>query len=230
MPALPQPGHPGSRPSRGLPDSGLLCPIIVALQFRTCSIARACGLAEPAAFKALDTDGQDSGSYSSRGFVAKVGGDAQRGLACAEQALALNPHKGDALRLKGGCQIAPGQHEEGAQALNCSTRIRPQDPQNWRAFEHLASSAQIQGDYEGAVTYGNEARRLNRNQTTSYLWLISALARLGRLPEAQDLIAKARLRKAPHPFNECAPYRPLYLAEAHHDRVLEKMRMAGWRH
>ena len=195
--------------------------------YGTCPVQQACDLGEPAALKAVDTDRMDAGSYASLGFVAQTRGDVGRGLTLAELALSLNPNEADALRLKGACQIALGRHDEGARTLRFSTRIRPRDAQNWRAFEHMASSAHIRGDYEAAVGLAYEAHRLNQNQTRSHPWLISALAHAGRIDEARQVISNARLTKLPRLFDRPI-YLPLYHSDTDHARLLEGVKLAGW--
>ena len=86
----------------------------------------------------------------------------------------------------------------------------------------------MQGDYEVAIKFTYEAHRLNQHQIVSCTWLISARAHAGRVEEAQEIIAKARLSQDRGPSTNMFTTSPL-LSNTDHRRVLAGMRIAGWR-
>jgi adenylate cyclase len=199
------------------------------IHYRTSPLEQARGCAEELAMKALALDPNDAGAHAALGFVAQIENDLPAALSKAEDALLLNPNDGDALRLKGACQLGLGLGEEGAKTLRSSVRLRPNDPLNWRAPHHLCWYAVVIEDYPGAIEAGRAALRANSNQCLTHAWLASSLGQLGRIEEAQKVIARLSRQIRPLPFSDHVQ-RPLpWVPEEAHARMLDGLRKAGWR-
>jgi adenylate cyclase len=131
------------------------------IHYRTTPLEKARDCAEALATKALSLDPNDAGAHAALGFVAQMGNDLPAALAKAEEALSLNPNDGDALRLKGACQLGLGFGAEGAETLRFSVSLRPNDPLNWRAPHHLCWYSYVIEDYSGAIEAGRAALQAN---------------------------------------------------------------------
>jgi hypothetical protein len=86
------------------------------LHYRTSPLAKVRACAEELTLKALALDPTDAGAHAALGFVAQMENNLPVALTKAEKALAINPNDGDALRLKGACQLGLGLGDEGARA------------------------------------------------------------------------------------------------------------------
>ena len=198
------------------------------IHYRTVPVEKACAAANELAMKAIELDPNDAGSYAAAGFAAQISNDLTVGLANAERALSLNPNDGDALRLKGACQLGLGMSTEGAEVLRMSVRLRPGDPLNWRVPHHLCWHSYLVGDWGAAAKAGRAALRANAKQCLTHAWLAAALAQLGQMDAAKEVIARAADAIAPLSFNEHVQ-RPLpWVSEEGHARMLEGLRKAGW--
>ena len=170
------------------------------IHYRTSPIEKARECAEALAMRALALDPNDAGAHAALGFVAQMGNDLPAALAKAEEALSLNPNDGDALRLKGACQLGLGFGAEGAETLRFSVRLRPNDPLNWRAPHHLCWYSYVIEDYAGAIEAGRAALQANSSQCLTQAWLASSLGQLGRIEEARNVIARLSKQISPLSF------------------------------
>jgi tetratricopeptide (TPR) repeat protein len=199
------------------------------IHYRTRPIEEAHGVAEELAMKAIVLDPDDAGAYAALGFVAQMGNDLPRALANAERALTLNPNDGDALRLKGACQLGLGLGAEGAVTLRMSVQLRPSDPLNWRAPHHLCWYSYLAGDYAAGAEAGRAALRANASQCLTHAWLAASLAQVGKTAEAQDVMARAAKLVAPLSFSDHVRRRLPWVQEEGHARMLDGLRKVGWR-
>jgi adenylate cyclase len=198
------------------------------MHYRTTSIDEARDIAEELAMKAIELDRNDAGAYAALGFVAQMSNDLPNGLANAKRALSLNPNDGDALRLKGACELGLGFGAEGTETLRGSVRLRSSDPLNWRASHHLCWYSYLVGDYARAVKAGRSALFANRNQCLTHSWLAAALAQLGEIEKAQKVMTRSANIIAGQSFNEHVRRRLPWIPEEGHERMLDGLRKAGW--
>jgi adenylate cyclase len=199
------------------------------LHYRTSPIEKARACAEELAMKALALDPTDAGAHAALGFVAQMENNLPAALAKAEEALAINPNDGDALRLKGACQLGLALGDEGAQTLRYSVRLRPNDPLNWRAPHHLCWYSYVVEDYAGAIEAGRAALRANSNQCLTHAWLASSLGRLGRIEEARNIIARLSRQISPLSLDDHVCRRLPWIPDEAHARMLDGLRKTGWR-
>jgi adenylate cyclase len=199
------------------------------LHYRTSPIEKARACAEELAMKALALDPTDAGAHAALGFVAQMENNLPAALAKAEEALAINPNDGDALRLKGACQLGLALGDEGTQTLRYSVRLRPNDPLNWRAPHHLCWYSYVVEDYAGAIEAGRAALRANSNQCLTHAWLASSLGQLGRIEEARNIVARLARQISPLSLDDHVCRRLPWISDEAHARMLDGLRRTGWR-
>jgi adenylate cyclase len=199
------------------------------IHYRTSPIEKARACAEELATKALALDPADAGAHAALGFVAQMENNLPVALAKAEEALAINPNDGDALRLKGACQLGLGLGDEGAETLRSSVRLRPSDPLNWRAPHHLCWYSFVIKDYAGAIEAGKAALRANSNQCLTQAWLASSFGQLGRIEEARNVIARLSRQIRPLSLDSHVQRQLPWISDEAHARMLDGLRKTGWR-
>jgi tetratricopeptide (TPR) repeat protein len=160
--------------------------------------------------------------------VLRTEGDHEGALDRAEQALALNANCADAYRLKGLSLVFSGRHRDGCEILLTHLRLNPHDPGNWRTFHMIAMGCYLLGDYAGAVEADRRAMHENPNQYLSYRWLAAALAQLGRITEAQEVMHDAIAKFSPEWFEYQWGRKWPWMRDEDHARLLDGLRKAGW--
>jgi adenylate cyclase len=81
--------------------------------------------------------------------------------------------------------------------------------------------------YEAAIDAANEAIRSYPDFPNSYRWLAAALGQLGRIDEAERVLAKA-IAIAPAAFDMYVRDRVPWMRPEDHAHMLEGLRKAGW--
>jgi adenylate cyclase len=102
----------------------------------------------------------------------------------------LNPNNALNLAHAGWVRGYMGQPREGIEALHRSIRLSPRDPLLFRTYSALAYAHILLGEFDAAAGAARKAIEINPNYTVSYRAGASALAHLGRLDEARDLVAR----------------------------------------
>ena len=151
------------------------------------------------------------------------------GVGELELALALDRNLARAHGFIGLAMIFMGRAEETERCVEEALRLSPRDvfAHVWIAFSGIARL--YLGEDEAAAARLRRATGINRNFSIAHFCLASALAHLGRLPEARAAI-EAGLTVDPgfalSSFRAATPSdNPVFLAQ--HERVCEGMRIAG---
>jgi TolB-like protein len=156
---------------------------------------------------------------------------AAQGVAECEQALALDRNLARAHGVIGLAKVFLGQGAETEAHVNEAFRLSPRDAlaPRWMLFVGLAK-VQLGADAEGVI-WMRRSLDANRNYSATYFDLAAALARLGRLDEAQ---AAVNAGLALDPRFTIRRYRDVTFANsdnptyrAGRERLIEGMRMAG---
>jgi tetratricopeptide (TPR) repeat protein len=128
-------------------------------------------------------------AHASRGELLAAEGKPTEAAAELAQAAGLAPDNGDYQLSYGWYLIQAGGDPETARtALSEAARLLRANP--W-PHVHLARLAYADGDYETALAEAHTAAGLDHGLFWAWLWRGKALARLGRLPEAEDSLRMA---------------------------------------
>ncbi|HEY7900682.1 MAG TPA: winged helix-turn-helix domain-containing protein [Caulobacteraceae bacterium] len=125
-------------------------------------------------------------------------------LADAKLALSLNPNFAYAHYRLGQVLIFAGRPEEAIAPLQRSLSLSPCDPQLWLVCETLALAHYQTKDYETAAELARGAERSAQGAVSAVL--VASLARLGRLDEAADAMARIKDNPTGSRRTIAAPY------------------------
>jgi TolB-like protein/DNA-binding winged helix-turn-helix (wHTH) protein/Tfp pilus assembly protein PilF len=149
-----------------------------------------------------------------------------RSLPLARRALEMNPNYVFVLLFAGIVLMQVGDLDEAEDALGRAVRLNPHDPFGHGALSALAHVRLMRSDYEGAIAWAERSMAVNRTYGSTHWIMIAANVHMGRLDEAQRLLAAYRAI-APHvTLSTVRAGRP----NAHPERaafVLEGLRLAG---
>src|SRR5271169_4223891 len=113
---------------------------------------------------------------------------AVEGIAECEHALALDRNLAHAHSSIGFGKIFIGRAEETEAHIAEALRLSPRDTMAYIWMTNGGLAKLHLGSYEQAVAWFRRAMEANRNTPPAYFWLAAALARLGRLDEAQSAL------------------------------------------
>jgi TolB-like protein len=156
---------------------------------------------------------------------------AMRGIAECEHALELDRNLASAHGVIGFGKVLIGRAEETEAHIAEALRLSPRDTLIYVWMTHASMAKLHLGSFEQAVAQGLRAIEANRNYPRTYFVLAAALARLGRIDEAQSAV-KASLALVPTYTISGARAlwmawsdNPTYLAQL--EPILRGLRMAG---
>jgi len=185
--------------------------------------------AETTVIKVLSLAPEHPQAHLLLGFVQICTNRAAQGIAECEQALALDRNLAGAHGWIAIAKIYMGRSSETEVHIQEALRLSPRDSGafRWMHFLGLAKT-HLNADAE-AIIWTRRSIELNRNYAVGHFHLAAALARLGRLDEAQ-VEAQAGLALDPkftiHRLRAyLASNNPVYLAGF--ARVIQGMRLAG---
>jgi adenylate cyclase len=206
---------------------GLAAAQSTAADFHGQGLLELLDLAEALARRAVALDGADAEARSRLAHALRRRGDYAGGLAEAERALALSPNLADAHAIRGAILIFSERLTEGVEALERSIRLDPRDPRSASRLNQIALGLYFLRKYEAAIDAANEAIRSYPDFPNSYRWLAAALGQLGRIDEAERVLAKA-IAIAPAAFDMYVRDRVPWMRPEDHAHMLEGLRKAGW--
>ena len=156
---------------------------------------------------------------------------AAEGIAECEHALALDRNLAHAHAIIGFGKIFIGRAEETEAHIAEAVRLSPRDTMAylWMAYAGIAKN--YLGSYEQAVAWCRRGIEANRNYADGYFWLATALARLGRIDEAQSAVKAGLALNPAYTISRARAARmtrsddPTYLA--HLEPILDGLRKAG---
>jgi tetratricopeptide (TPR) repeat protein len=91
--------------------------------------------------------------------------------------------------LLGVCHAYSGRIREAVPCLETAINLSPHDPYAGRFFACGAEAYLFLGEYEKAVEWGQKAiRQANRAHWSGHTALAAALAQLGRIEEAREVV------------------------------------------
>jgi TolB-like protein len=143
-----------------------------------------------------------------------------QGIAECEYALALDRNVANAHSAIGLGKIFVGRAEETEAHIAEALRLSPRDMLAYVWMMHVSTAKLHLGSFEQAVAWCLRAIEANRNYPRAYFGLAAALARLGRIDEAQSAV-KAGL--ALNPTYTISRARALWTAWSDHPTYLAKL-------
>ena len=156
---------------------------------RAQEIAEAARLARAA----VDLGADDAVALSAGGYtLAFVVHDLDAGAAFIDRALAVNPNLASAWQNSGWVKTFLGEPEEAIQRLTHMLRLSPLDPLSFRAQGGIAFAHFLAGRYDEASSWAEMALRQRPTFLAAIRELAAARALAGRIPEAQQTMARLR--------------------------------------
>jgi adenylate cyclase len=174
--------------------------------------------------KAVELDPMDAHALAASSISSIWHGDLEAALASAQRTIALSPGFAHGHAWLGAALIFMGRHAEGRVAMAVALQLNPSDHQMVSDVHHvLAQSYYFDRDYERCVAVCRQQLKAFPGISLLYGLLAAALAQLGRIEEAQSVLAA--LKKAGGSIrNHRRPYHRL----EDHELRLEGLRKAGW--
>ena len=176
---------------------------------------------------ALEADIDDPTALANAGWVlAALAHDLDAGVAALDRAIKLGPNSAYVQSLGGWVMSYVGDQKMALERLNEALRLGPSDPLAYRFLTGAARANILIGQYEDAVSLGENARRMYTKWGPIFLTLAAAYAQLGRLDKATEALSRL-LELEPSAtishYRERLPYKDPEQAE----RLWEGLRKAG---
>ena len=184
--------------------------------------------AEPLARQAVRLDEGDAEAHARLALIMFLKGAHEEAIHSADTAIAISPNCAEAHGVKGAALVHHGRRAEGREALNQCFSPDPRDPARPFRLNVFAASQYLDGDYEGCIRTTRQLRHDFPEFRVGYLWLAPALAQLGRLAEAQQVISSL-VSQFPLAVNALIKSRPPMVSPLTHDILLDGLRKAGWK-
>ena len=173
------------------------------------------------------------------GMLLRAQGHWADALAKLQHVAELYPHTPGLYRQLGFTSLALGRAEEAIPYLQKSVRVDPLSPFNRTSYQRIGIALLLLGDSEASIEWSQRALSSGGMsppgwQAQCYLFLASALARLGRMGDAHRALADANrlwpfatVRSLPPTMTPRGLPHPAYLSQMRH--VQEGLRLAGLR-
>ena len=142
---------------------------------------------------AVDLGADDAVALSAGGYtLAFVVHDLDAGSAFIDRALVVNPNLASAWQNSGWVKTFLGEPEEAIQRQTHMLRLSPLDPLSFRAQGGIAFAHFLAGRYDEASSWAEMALRQRPTFLAAIRELAAAQALAGRIPEAQQTMARLR--------------------------------------
>jgi adenylate cyclase len=198
-----------------------------AVHFQVRKLEEAQSVGETLARRAVALDSANAEGHVCLANVVRMRGDLVGALSEAERALAICPNLASAHGELGTTLVYSGRAKEGVTSLERSVRLDPRDPQlawrlNWIAVGHYCDH-----EYHAAADAAERAIRSYPELPMPYRWLAASWGQLGRVAEAQEVLAKA-IAIRPSSFELFVRKRVPWHRPQDYEHMLEGLRKAGW--
>jgi adenylate cyclase len=177
--------------------------------------------------RAIALDNRYPNAHFALGLVCMWTKSADRAIAEFEEAIKLNPSFAAAHVLLGQMFLYAGRPEEAIAMAEKGIRLSLSDTRMFIWLVALAGAHYQLQHYEEAIEVGRRSWTLNRNWPGGLRYVVAGLAQLGRVAEAQPLLAELKLLNASLAFVE-GNLRRLFTNGAAVDHILDGLRKAGF--
>lgn len=171
------------------------------------------GEAERYALLALEKNREDPLAHNAMAIVALHRKDLDTALACAEQAIRLNPNFSNGYGTLGHVLVYSGNPMSGVPYLQRAIRLDPVFAQQFIHFLGLAYL--VAGRYDAAATQFRERIRLAPGTDLSRAMLASALGHMGQAQEARQVWDELRAVNPDYSFRGHMDRLPLRAEDVH---------------
>jgi TolB-like protein/class 3 adenylate cyclase len=159
-------------------------------------------------------------------FFGRVLKDAGTADAIVDQALAVNPNLSEAWRLRGWISVYLGRHEPALEQFHRAMRLNPLDPQINYSETGPAAANFFLRRFEIALPWATKSMAHNKNYAASLRFAMVIYAMLGRIADAQVMLARLREAGAPSTISQLKKYLP-YQRHEDVELFIEACRIAG---
>jgi len=182
--------------------------------------------AHDAALKAVSLDDLDPFSHAGLAYSSSQTSNHDLAVAAGRRAAELNPSFALGHHALGAALYASGEHDEAIDSLSKAIRISPNDPWLFFFLGALSASYYMRHDYAASIeTSGRAVQRFPWYPST-LRWHAVALAQLGRIDEAREVLAKF-LELAPRYSMESARNAYVFRRQVDLDHFLDGHQKAG---
>jgi TolB-like protein/class 3 adenylate cyclase len=179
------------------------------------------------AVRAVEVGADDAFALSRAAhFFGRVLKDAGTADAIVDQALAVNPNLSDAWRLRGWISVYLGRHEPALEQFHRAMRLNPLDPQIYYLEAGLAHANLFLRRFEIALSWATKSLAHQRTYAAALRLAMLSYAMLGRIADAQMMLARLREAGAQSTISQLKKYLP-YQRHEDVDLYFEACRIAG---
>jgi adenylate cyclase len=147
--------------------------------------------AAPLARRAIEAGKDDPDTLWMSGLtIAIFAGDHSAAASAIERSLALNPNSAHAWMASGYVSCYRNLPGPAVEAFNRAIRLSPLDPLGWAFAGGIALAYMIEGRYEEAIGWADRCLHEQARFTMALRIRVASCAHLGRLPEAQQWLAR----------------------------------------
>jgi adenylate cyclase len=122
--------------------------------------------------------------------IAVLAGDHSAAASAIERSLVLNPNSAHAWMASGLVSCYRNLPGPAIDAFNRAIRLSPLDPFGWAFASGIALASMIEGRYEEAIEWADRCLHEQARSTMALGIKVASCAHLGRLPEAQQWLAR----------------------------------------
>jgi adenylate cyclase len=160
------------------------------------------GIPRDEALIAVSLDDKDAMAHAVLAHIRMWGSEWEAAIAEARTALVLNPNSAFVISMLGCVLGFGGYREEALDRLQQAMRASPHDPLTWLWTRWTGSLQFYSRKFDASVETLRQVVRLRPGHTHPQVMIAAALAYLGRLDEARDLLLRVqfldpRFRQAP---------------------------------
>ncbi|WP_371930110.1 adenylate/guanylate cyclase domain-containing protein [Bradyrhizobium sp. CCGUVB1N3] len=145
------------------------------------------------ALRAIEVGADDAFALArAANFFGRNLGDTRTADVIVDQAIAVNPNLSVAWRMRGWISAYLGQHEAAIEQFQHAMRLNPLDPEIYLVESGLAFANFFLRRFEVAVSWVTKALARQKNYVPAIAIAMASYAMLGRIPDAQMLVARRR--------------------------------------